>query len=77
MEIVRAIEFDIEQDTHNQITKLRNLCFPENKSDRSDYKQLPHFRYLAFDNNLLIAHMGVDHLIRPVPRMNEVGFHFL
>ena len=34
MEIIRAIEFDIEQDIHHQISELRNLCFPENKSDR-------------------------------------------
>jgi ribosomal protein S18 acetylase RimI-like enzyme len=63
MEIIRLIEFDIEADNHNQITNLRNLCFPENKSNYSYYKQLPHFRYLAFDNNILIGYLGVDHRV--------------
>ncbi len=63
MEIIRIIEFDIQQDIHNQITELRNLSFPDNQRDRSYYKQVPHFRYLAFDNNLLVGHMGVDHRV--------------
>lgn len=50
MKIVRTIEFDIEANTHRQITELRNKCFPKNQSEYSYYKQLPHFRYLAFDD---------------------------
>lgn len=63
MRIIKTVEFDIELDTHNQITKLRNLCFPENKKDRSYYKQLPHFRYLVYDDEQLIGQMGVDHRV--------------
>lgn len=58
MKIIKIIEFDIEEATHHQITRLRNICFPEAKSERSYYKQLPHFRYLAFEKDLLIGHMG-------------------
>ena len=61
MEFVRTIEFDIKPDTHKQIIELRNLCFPDHKSDRSYHKQLPHFRYLVYDDDSLIGHMGVDH----------------
>jgi predicted acetyltransferase len=63
MEIIRITEFDIKPDTHNQIIELRNLCFPDNQRNRSYYKQLPHFRYLTYDDDLLISHMGVDHRV--------------
>ena len=64
MKTIRAIEFDIIEETHRQITELRNSCFPaKNTKPRSYYKQLPHFRYLVFVENSLIAHMGVDHRV--------------
>jgi predicted N-acetyltransferase YhbS len=64
MEIIRTIEFDISKDTHQQITQLRNSCFPvENAKPRSYYKQLPHFRYLVLVENTLVAHLGVDHRV--------------
>ena len=64
MEISRVIEFDISSDTHKKITDLRNSCFPkENNKPRSYYKQLPHFRYLVFTEDTLIAHMGVDNRV--------------
>ena len=62
MKITRAIEFDIPKDVHRQITKLKNLSFPETKRNRSYFKQLPHFRYLVFDE-VLVGHMGVDHRV--------------
>jgi predicted acetyltransferase len=63
MKIIKIIEFNIELNTHNQITKLRNICFPESKKDRSYYKQLPHFRYLVYNDDQLIGQMGVDHRV--------------
>ena len=63
MEIIRTIEFNISEDTHQQITNLRNSSFPENTKPRSYYKQLPHFRYLAFDRDTLVAHMGIEHRV--------------
>lgn len=60
MEIIRNIEFDIEPTIHSQITNLRNICFPETQSKYSYYKQLPHFRYLAFEGRMLIAHLAID-----------------
>ena len=63
MKTTRIIEFDITRDVHRQITKLKNLSFPETKRNRSYFKQLPHFRYLVFDEDLLVGHMGVDHRV--------------
>ena len=63
MNISRIIEFDLSKELHQQITELRNSCFPENAKPRSYYKQLPHFRYLVFAENLLVAHMGVDYRV--------------
>lgn len=63
MKIIRIIEFDIEKKVHNQIKNLRNICFPETQSQYSYYKQLPHFRYLAFEESVVIAHLGIDHRV--------------
>ncbi|MEL6441138.1 MAG: GNAT family N-acetyltransferase [Cyanobacteria bacterium J06621_8] len=63
MEVTKINEYDIELSTHDQITKLKNICFPNSKKDRSYYKQLPHFRYLVYDNEQLIGQMGVDYRV--------------
>ena len=64
MNIITVIEFDISKNLHQQITELRNSAFPlEHTKPRSYYKQLPHFRYLAFSKDQLIGHMGVDHRV--------------
>ncbi|MEY4518546.1 MAG: hypothetical protein RLZZ499_1145 [Cyanobacteriota bacterium] len=64
MKITRIIEFDISRETHEQITELQNSSVPENYSPcRSYFKQLPHFRYLAFMDDQLVAHMGIDHRV--------------
>ena len=62
MKIIRKAEFDISKEQNQQIKKLYNACFSENLS-RSYFKQLPHFRYLVFEHNLLIAQMGVDYRV--------------
>ncbi len=61
MSLQRFTEYEIEPNLHEEITALKNECFPEEAKDRSYYKQLPHFRYLAFDKEQLIGQMGVDH----------------
>ena len=63
MKIKRFIEFEISSALHSQITKLKNKCFPDSQKMRSYYKQLPHFRFLVFDKEKLIGHMGVDHRV--------------
>lgn len=63
MKTINVIEYDISQDLHRQIIELKNSCFPETIRQRSYFKQLPHFRYLAVAENTLVAHMGVDHRV--------------
>lgn len=54
-------EHEVSCDLHEKITSLRNACFPEGQLPRSYFKQLPHFRILAFEGDLLLGHTGVDH----------------
>ncbi|MDC9589619.1 GNAT family N-acetyltransferase [Xenorhabdus sp. XENO-10] len=37
--------------------------FPDTFDGRSYFKQLPHFRYLIFQDDTLIGHMGIDHRV--------------
>ena len=61
MQIIERIEYAIGPDWHDQITSLRNACFPDCVQDRSYFKQLPHFRLLAFEGEQLVGHLGIDH----------------
>jgi len=63
MKIKRFTEFEISSNIHNKISKLKNKCFPDYKTHRSYYKQIPHFRYLVFEGKKIIGHMGVDHRV--------------
>ncbi len=67
MHIEEIIEYDIDPQLHDEITRLRNDCFPEDSKERSYFKQLPHFRFLAFEDEILVGQMGIDH------RMISVG----
>ena len=62
MEIIRQIEFEISAETHQQIAELYQVCFLDIPV-RSYFKQLPHFRYLIFTDNTLIAQVGIDHRV--------------
>ena len=67
MHIEEKIEHDIDPQLQDEITRLRNDCFPEDSKERSYFKQLPHFRFLAFEDEILVGQMGIDH------RMISVG----
>ena len=59
--IERYIEHEISRELHSSIGSLRNDCFPEHQVPRSYGKQFPHFRFLAFADERLVGHLGVDH----------------
>lgn len=63
MRIEQIIEYDIEPRLHDAIIALKNCCFPDTAKPRSYFKQLPHFRYLAYEDDTLVGHMGVDHRV--------------
>ncbi len=62
MQIERIEEFKIKPITHQAIQELLYTCFAEYPA-RSFFKQLPNFRYLAWDKNILIGHLAVEHRI--------------
>ncbi|MEM7603068.1 MAG: GNAT family N-acetyltransferase [Verrucomicrobiota bacterium] len=63
MQIRWIPEHQIDSALHGEIAALRNACFPDGQHPRSYFKQLPHFRILAFDGDTLIGHAGVDHRV--------------
>ena len=56
-------EHEILTNWHEELTKLKNRCFPEHKKDRSYGKQLPHFRLISIADEKIVGHMGVDHRV--------------
>ncbi len=61
MQLKRYLEHEIPIDLHSSIQNLRNSSFPEDQCPRSYGKQFPHFRILAFAEERLVGHLGVDH----------------
>jgi hypothetical protein len=63
MRIKKVFEHAITSELHSEISTLRDKCFPEDAVGRSYAKQLPHLRFLAFEGETLIGHLGVDHRV--------------
>ena len=61
MHTQRIEEFLISSTTHQQIAQLFAECFPEYPHKRSYLKQVPTFRFLVWEEDNLIAHLGVEH----------------
>ena len=61
MRVERIEEFQIPLLVHQAIADMLRESFPEYPEGRSFLKQLPDFRLLAWDEDHLIAHMGVEH----------------
>lgn len=64
MEIIKINEYDIDIKLEKNILNLLAEGFPDYYTkDRIYYKQIPHFRYLAFDNDILIGQVGLDYRV--------------
>ncbi|MEO1626543.1 MAG: GNAT family N-acetyltransferase [Bacteroidota bacterium] len=61
MEIHRIEEHAISAENHQGIEQLFVHCFADYPPHQSFFKQLPSFRYLAFEGDELIGHLAVDH----------------
>lgn len=54
-------EIEIDEGTSDTIVGLLSQCFPGEGHDGRDYfKQLPHHRILAYEDDRLVGHLGVD-----------------
>lgn len=61
MKYERIAEWELKPELDNQITALRNKCFPDHAVNRSYYKQRPHLRELIWDADTLVGHLGLDY----------------
>ncbi len=60
-DLVFINEFQIDRETSMQINELLQTCFSFIDYQGLDYfKQLPHYRILAKENNKLVGHLGID-----------------
>lgn len=54
-------EIEIDKSTSDAIVGLLAQCFPgEGHEGRDYFKQLPHHRFLAYQDERLVGHLGVD-----------------
>ncbi|MFI9825996.1 GNAT family N-acetyltransferase [Streptomyces sp. NPDC052013] len=60
MHIESKAEYEIDSPLHERIRELLKECFP-GYPPRSHFKQLPQYRYLAWRDEELLAHAGVEH----------------
>ncbi len=64
MKIIKVNEYDIDAKLEKDILNLLMESFPEAyQQDRIYYKQMPHFRYLAFEKEALIGQVGLDYRV--------------
>lgn len=64
MKTIKINEYDIDNKLEKSLQNLLIESFPDvYPHNRIYYKQIPHFRYLAYDEETLIAHVGLDYRV--------------
>lgn len=65
MKIKQVHEYNIDEKLEADIQNVLNRCFPEiYPTNRIYFKQLPHLRFLAFNQeNQLVGHVGLDYRV--------------
>lgn len=64
MRFLKQNEYDMDAKLEKSIRSLLKESFPDSyPENRIYYKQIPHFRYLAYDKELLIAQAGLDYRV--------------
>ena len=61
MRIERIEEFLLKAEERRKISDLLLTCFPGFPTDRIYFKYPPGFRYLVWEGDQLVGHMGVDY----------------
>ncbi|NRA63953.1 MAG: GNAT family N-acetyltransferase [Pseudobacteriovorax sp.] len=56
-------EYELSKIQREDLQILLRESFPDFLNQRIYYKQLPHFRLLAYDNETLVGQVGVDHRV--------------
>lgn len=64
MDFLKINEYDIDIQMEKKLLDLLVESFPElYPKDRIYYKQMPHFRFLVFENDTLIGQLGLDYRV--------------
>ena len=74
MKIQRIEEYKINNIYHIQILELLKMCFSSYPSNQSLYKQFPSFRFLAFEEKKLVAHLAIIHRLIKIGGENAIIF---
>lgn len=56
-------DFEIPKEKREALRVLLNSCFPDYFIQREYFKQIPKFRYLVWDEEKLVAQMGVENRV--------------
>ncbi len=59
MKIKRTEEYNLSSKAENDIISLLKDCFSSYPDQRSYYKQIPSFRFLAYDEKVLVGHLAI------------------
>ena len=59
MRIKRIEEFNLSNRANKAVIALLSECFSAYPSGQSFYKQIPSFRFLAYDDKVLVGHLAV------------------
>lgn len=65
VKIKKIFDYDIKASRHHELCTLLADCFsPDYPKNRSFFKQIPHFRFIALDEvNNIIGQVGLDYRI--------------
>jgi len=74
MDIQRIEEFSITNEQAQDIHQLLATCFSGYPNGRTYHKQLPNFRFLAYEAADLIGHLAVEHRMIAVDHQPFVIF---
>jgi len=66
MKIKRIEEYNLSSKMEKDIISLLKDCFSSYPDQRSYYKQIPSFRFLAYDGKTLVAHLAIHFRIMNV-----------
>ena len=58
--ITTVAEYGLSEQVRSELKSLLEECFPRTFEGRTYFKQLPHLRLLAMDNDSVVGQVGID-----------------